>query len=128
MIPSVVEWTRENKPYPDERSDQTGYQKLIDDGVCSVDEKTESDECSCKSEGIPIVYRKSSYPLWVGVPGDVFLSKFLIREVRIQHEPEKIPVDDEEKMKRQNHHLIREVCPSKKADVDDMIQKQYHQE
>lgn len=63
VIPSVVEWTRENKSYPDERSDQTSYQKLIDDGVCSVDEKTESDECSRESEGIPIVYRKSSYPL-----------------------------------------------------------------
>jgi hypothetical protein len=63
VIPSVVEWTPENKPYPDERSDQTGYQKLIDDSVCSVDEKTESDECPCESESIPIVYRKSSYPL-----------------------------------------------------------------
>jgi hypothetical protein len=41
--------------------------------------------------------------------------------VRIQDEPEKIPVDDEEKMKREYHHLICEVCPSKKADIDDMI-------
>ena len=57
----------------------------------------------------------------------MFFSKFFISEMWIEYKPQEIPVDDEEKMKRKNRHLIDEICPSKKSNIDYMVQKKYHQ-
>lgn len=36
----------------------------------------------------------------------MFFSEFFYREVRIEDEPEKVPIDDEEEMKSENKKLI----------------------
>ena len=57
----------------------------------------------------------------------MFFSEFFYREVRIEDEPEKVPIDDEEEMKSENKKLIWDAHESKKPNKNNMIEKQYHE-
>lgn len=58
----------------------------------------------------------------------MFFLEFFYRKMRIEDEPEKVPVDDKEEMKSENKKFIWDAHESKKPNKNNMIEKENHEE